>query len=290
MKNIQSKKMMAIFWIFINCLIAASVPVIVKLKLSDVPIIATMTGYHAIAAVISGIWLWKIKESFKTTKVFLHIARALLIGVGYYLYFLASFHTSIANVVTLAYTTGPFTCLFAHLILKEDLTKTDLFNLFFSFLGAALIIKPNADVINIGSIFALSSAILWALSNVVIKKLTETDSTSIQLFYSNSLIFITFLPFALLLDSDITLIDTMLDTTIILLGIMIFLQFYFLVKALENAKTTIIMPFFAFAVIMGDLLGYHFLGEEQDYIEFMGTMLIIGVSVYQVVLIKLGKL
>ncbi|MGV2433138.1 MAG UNVERIFIED_CONTAM: hypothetical protein LVQ98_07750 [Rickettsiaceae bacterium] len=77
---------------------------------------------------------------------------------------------------------------------------------------------------------------------------------------------------------------------VVLLGLMIFAQYFALFKALSLAKTTIIMPFFVVGVIFGNILGTIFFGETQEYIEIIGTIFVIAVNIYQIILIKLGKL
>ncbi|MGV2433137.1 MAG UNVERIFIED_CONTAM: EamA family transporter [Rickettsiaceae bacterium] len=70
------------------------------------------------------------------------------------------------------------------------MTQTDVINLSLSFIGSLMIIMPGRDIMNIGALLAFCSAILWALSNIIIKKLSETDKTQTQLFYSNIFTFI----------------------------------------------------------------------------------------------------
>lgn len=261
---------------------AASVLSTIKYAVSSFTVSNLISHYYLIATIITFLATIYFKNTLKTQHVFLHLARSMMNVIAYFLYFYALSMTSIANVIALGYTDGILTCLFSFLILKESLTKAQIINLFLSFIGALMIIRPDAHILNWGGILAGISAILWAFANIIVKKLATTDSPMTQLFYSN---FFTFL-IALLVsvyDGSIHEKVAAIDYLwFILLGFMVSIQFFALFKSLGMANTGVVMPFFILSVIFVHIYGYLFFGETQNFIESIGTILVIAVSFYQI--------
>lgn len=287
MQEEAEQKLKAILWMSFNCVLAAAVPVAIKFTHGMFHLSALMAGYNLVAAIITIIWVRAAGGRFSTGKFFLHFMRALLATAAYFIYFHAVTITSLANAVAVGYTDAVLTCLFSYLILKEHIHKIDVINLSLSFVGAIMIIRPDADIMNKGALLAAISASLWAFSNVTTKIIAKTDSVYTQLFYSNILMFVFFSSIAIYEGNGTNIISSENSSWILLLGIMASLQSFALFKALNMARAAVIMPFFVVTVISGNLFGYVFFGESQGMIEMMGTALVILVGIYQVFHIKL---
>lgn len=57
--------------------------------------------------------------------------------------------------------------------------------LFVGFIGVLLIIQPGASTFNLGSIFALTATLFYALSVMITRKLQTTDSSATMAYYSS---------------------------------------------------------------------------------------------------------
>ena len=188
-----------------------------------------------------------------------------------------------ANVIALGYTDGILTCLFSYIFLKEHLDRMHILSLILSFIGALMIIKPNVHIVNMGALFAGIAAILWALSNVLIKIIGREDKEYVQLFYSN---FFTFFLAGIAVIYQGSILDLggaiVHYPWIIFLAIMASIQSYALFKSLNLAKAGIVMPFFIISVVFVHIYGYVFFGETQGGIEIIGTILVVLVGLVQV--------
>lgn len=280
--HLKEKQLQAILWMVCNCFMAASVLATIKYSASNFTISNLIALYYFVATIISIIVVTYSKHTIKTNHIFWHLARGTMNVVAYFLYFHALSITSIANVIALGYTDGILTCLFSYLILKESLSKTQIINLSLSFIGAAMIISPDANILNWGGILAAISAVLWALSNIITKKLSKTDTPTTQLFYSNCVTFLIATAVSIYHGTIYEIREIDNYSLLILLGFMVYIQYFALFKSLGMAKTGVVMPFFVVSVIFVQIYGYLLFGETQKFIELIGTSLVIIVSIYQI--------
>lgn len=284
--EVKDTQLRAILWMVLNCFMAASVVAIVKYTALDFSLSVLISSYNFIATVIITCAVLYLRHSIRTQHLFLHFLRSLLSITAYFLYFNALSLTSIANVVAIAYTDAILTCVFSRIILGEMLTKIDIVNLALSFAGAAMIIKPDANILNVGGLLAASSSILWSLSNVVIKSVSKSDSNITQLFYSNLFTFLLALVVVCFEGTRAELQDTFYHPWFMLLALMSCIQYFALFTSLGSARAGVIMPFFVVGVIFAHIYGYAFFGEAQGAMELIGTSLIILVSIFQIVRVR----
>lgn len=284
---IQNIKLRAIGWMVLNCFMAASVLGIVKYFTPHINISILITSYHLVATIFVAIIIIYFGYSIKTKILYLHFLRSLLGVIAYFLYFNALSMTSIANVVALGYTDSILTCIFSYLFLKDHLSRTHIINLILSFVGAMIIIKPNMHILNLGALLACISAVLWALSNVIIKIIGKEDEAYVQLFYSN---FFTFCLAGIVVIYQGSIWDIGAQNIhynwIILLAIMASIQSFALFKSLSLGKVGVVMPFFIVTVVFVHIYGYVFFGEIQDAREIIGTILVISVGFLQIFRVK----
>ena len=187
-----------------------------------------------------------------------------------------------ANVVALGYTDGILTCLFSYIFLREHMDKVQILNLILGFTGALMIIRPD-NIVNMGALLAGSAALLWALSNVLIKIIGREDKEYVQLFYSN---FFTFFLASIMVIYEGSIVDMGKALEhyhlVILLAIITSVQTFALFKALNLAKAGVVMPFFVLTVVFVHIYGYVFFGEVQGLIEMLGTALVLLVGMIQI--------
>jgi len=284
---IQNTKLRAIAWMVLNCFMAATVLAVVKHTSPYFELSVLISSYHLVATILVAIIIIYCGYSVKTEILYLHFVRSLLGVIAYFLYFYALSITSMANVMALGYTDAILTCVFSYFFLKEPLSKTHIINLILSLVGALMIIKPNAHIFNLGALLAGVSAILWALSNVIIKIIGKHDEPHIQLFYSNLFMFI-FAAIVTVCQGNIGFIG---DATahynwIIILAIMASIQSFALFKSLRLAHTGIVMPFFILSIVFVHVYGYIFFNEVQDNIEMLGTIFVVIVGLRQILRVK----
>lgn len=289
MNGDKDQKMLAVGLMIFNCLISAVIPAVMKFTNEHYTGVGLMAGYYFLATIISAVQVMISGQSFKTDIAHLHFIRSSMTTIAYLLYFLGVSMTTLANTISVGHLDGILTCIFCFIFLREAIFKIDVINLALSFLGAMLILKPTNDIINMGALLALCSAILWAGANVIIKIIARKDSLSLQVFYSNLFTFLICLTISSYTGTVYEILEFGALRWVAILAFLIIVQNYAFFKSLSLARVSIIMPFFAFAVIFGDIIGYLFFEEDQDFYEILGTIMIIAVSIYQIISIRKGR-
>ena len=123
--------------------------------------------------------------------------------LGFLTWFKALQLIGINEATAISYMIPILTLLLSTLFTEEKLNILCLVGVLISFFGMYVIILPNLSEVmtSIGSIFALFSAVMWALYDIVCKLQTKTEHYLVQTFYVMFFTIIILLPF-ILLDLD----------------------------------------------------------------------------------------
>ena len=108
--------------------------------------------------------------------------------------------TELSKAQSLAFTIPIFATLLAILTLKEVVGLRRWGAMFFGFVGVIIVLRPDLNV-SIGPVCVLAACVLWSISLLLAKKLTETDGNiSITFWQSAGVIPITFIAAILVWD------------------------------------------------------------------------------------------
>jgi drug/metabolite transporter (DMT)-like permease len=287
MDNIFDNRRKAIFWMVTNCFFGASVNVLVKFLSNDLPIPLIVTTYNFGCALIVGAMMLAFNISPKTKIFHLHFYRAAFCTIAYLIYFSAMKTIAIANAVAITFIDPMLTCLFAYILLKDKIEKDNLIGLIAGFLGVLLIIKPGSSLFQFNSLIILVSTIFWALSNVIIKLITQTEHSLIQIFYMSLIAGL--ISLAVTYFGNYNLILPSKDNYILLsfTALMTLLNYYAIYKAFSLANPSEIMPFFFANIIFSEIFGSYFFGEGHDMFEAIGILIIIATNIYLLIRSKM---
>ena len=184
--------------------------------------------------------------------------------------------TTLAEVTALNLTVPIFTTLLAFVFLKEKLKKHRLSALFIGFLGAIIVLRPDISI-NIGGVLILISALIWSVSLIFIKKLTETDSpVTISLYAGVGMIPATFVaayPYLIMPNLYQFLI-------ILFIAITGTIAQTLLNSAFKRGQLAILLPFDYLKLIWSVLIGYTIFVESTTISLWIGGTLIVGASSY----------
>ncbi len=128
----------------------------------------------------------------------LHALRGLVHGVGVMLWFYAMARIPIAEVTALGFTAPIFATLGAVLFLGERLHARRIGAILVAFGGAMIILRPGFEVVSAGALAQLIAAPLFAVSILIAKKLTETESSASIVAYMTIFVTLALLPGAIL--------------------------------------------------------------------------------------------
>ncbi len=216
------------------------------------------------------------KSIFITKQPKFQIYRIITNSIAMLCFFYGLTLTTLSQVTALNLTVPIFTTLLAFLFLKEKLRKHRLFALFVGFLGAIIVLRPDMSI-NIGGILILISALIWSVSLIFIKRLTETDSSvTISLYAGVGMIPATFVaayPYLIMPNLYQFLIILFIAFTGTIAQTL-------LNSAFKRGQLAILLPFDYLKLIWSVLIGYTIFVENTPISLWIGGTLIVGASSY----------
>jgi len=231
----------------------------------------------ALVAVVLAPMIFKEgKSSLITKQPKFQIYRIITNSIAMLCFFYGLTLTTLAEVTALNLTVPIFTTLLAFLFLNEKLKKHRLSALFIGFLGAIIVLRPDISF-NIGGVLILISALIWSVSLIFIKKLTETDSpVTISLYAGVGMIPATFVvayPYLIMPNLYQFLIILFIAVTGTIAQTL-------LNSAFKRGQLAILLPFDYLKLIWSVLIGYTIFVESTTISLWIGGTLIVGASSY----------
>ena len=214
------------------------------------------------------------KPNIYTNKIKLHICRNIFHFIGQYFWFLGIALLPLAEVFALEFTAPIWTLILAALFLGETITKNKLMAVILGLLGVLVITKPGIEVIDPASFIVLGSAICFAISLIVTKSLSNSDSPILILFYMSLIQ----LPIGFVLALTSWIWPTVQQW--LWLGIISFTALsahYCLTKAMQYAEVTMVVTVDFCRLPLIALVGVFLYSEEFEISLILGgTLMLIG--------------
>lgn len=145
------------------------------------------------------------------------------------------------------------------------------------FAGTLVIIQPGSGVFSVYALLALACALMFALYNIVTRKVSREDSFETSLLYFGFVGLVTAglaVPFFWQTPG--------LEECLWLLAISVISIFshLLLIKSLQLAPAVVLQPFNYFILVWAMLIGYLFYGEILDQATLAGASLVVASGVY----------
>jgi drug/metabolite transporter (DMT)-like permease len=194
----------------------------------------------------------------RTQKFRVHVIRNIIHYGAQYAWFSALVLIPLAQVISIEFTAPVWVAILAFGFLGEKLTFAKIAAIVLGFAGIIAIVRPGAATIDSGHIFALSSALGFAVSITLTKFLTRTDSPLTIIFYMFVIqTVIGFAPAMMVWEWP----EPRNWIWVGVLGIAGTFSHYCLSSALQLADTMIVMPMDFLRVPATAVLGYWLYGE-----------------------------
>lgn len=210
---------------------------------------------------ISAILTWSGWAQVRTTKFSLHFIRNIAHYVGQFGWFYAISLIPLAQVFAIEFTIPIWTAMLAPFLLSERLSASRILAIILGFIGILIILRPGMVPFEIGAISALIAAIGYALSHMLTKKLTRTDSPLTVIFYMT------------VIQLPMGAIPTVLNWTtpsiailpwLLVVGVTALSAHYCMARALSQADAIVVVPMDFMRLPMVALLGLFLYGEALD--------------------------
>ncbi|MBM3485832.1 MAG: DMT family transporter [Alphaproteobacteria bacterium] len=216
-------------------------------------------------------------RGLRTTKLPLHIVRALGGFVGLYLLYLAAKLMPVADVMAILFIRPLAASLLAVFILHEVLTGARVWALVVGFAGILIILRPGFAEMNAGALAAVGVALAGVVTSLAVKVLTRTDRPDTIATYSIGLSVLFSLVPAFFEWQWPTLGQT---GWLVLLAFSATLFQRLMPRAHAAADATIVLPFEFTRLPFAALVGLVAFGEFPDEWTWLGGAVIFAAALW----------
>lgn len=203
----------------------------------------------------------------------LHALRNVFHFTGQNLWFYAVTVIPLAQVFALEFTTPLWVIVLSPLILGEKLTPMRGLAAVMGFTGILIVARPDMQGVNTGVITAASCAIFFALTIMLTKKLTRTQSITCILFYLTTMQLVLGV-IAAGYDGDIAIPTLTSLPFVILIGAAGLIAHYCMTNALALAPATVVVPIDFVRLPVIAVIGMLLYNEALDIWVFAGAAII----------------
>ena len=223
-------------------------------------------------------WLVRAGLSgLKTKRLWLYGWRSAVGLVSMLCWFSALAMLPFAQAITLSFTTPLFATIGAAIILHEVVRMRRWSATIVGFIGVLIVLRPDADGLNLGVILALVSAMIGAGSALIVKDLSRTEPSSAIVTYM------------VLITTPMSLVPALFVWTwpspdlwiwLVISGALGTLGHVCFSNAMALAEASAVMPFDYTRLVFAAIIGYFAFGEIPDLWTFVGAAVIIGAALY----------
>lgn len=212
----------------------------------------------------------------RSQRLFQHAARNLVHYGAQLCWFLALTLIPLGEVVAIEFTVPMWTAIMAALFLGERLNAGKVLAVALGLIGVVVIVRPGLNEANVGQIVVLIAAIAFAISIVMVKSLTRTD-TSLQIIVWMTLIqsIVGFAP--------AVAVWTWPDATtwgwLVVVAFCGTFSHYCMARAMLHADATIVVPMDFLRVPLTAIAGWLIYAERMDMLAVLGAVIILGGNV-----------
>ncbi|MCO5065347.1 MAG: DMT family transporter [Rhizobiaceae bacterium] len=210
--------------------------------------------------------------AMKTSRPLAHISRNVAHYIGQALWLYALTLIPLAHLISIEFTTPLWTALLAVVFLGETLNSRKIGAIALGLVGVAIIVRPGATEIDPGHLVVLAAALTFAVSVVLVKSLTRTESVVAIIFWM------------LVIQSAIGLVPALsqwrwpsqeLWPWIATAAFCGSFAHYCQARALVHADATVVVPMDFLRVPLTALLGFLVYNESLDMMTALGAALIL---------------
>ncbi|WP_299725570.1 DMT family transporter [uncultured Tateyamaria sp.] len=230
----------------------------------------SLVGVIIVCALAYATGAWR---SIQTARLGTHLGRNLAHFTGQNLWFYAVTIIPLAQVFALEFTSPIWVIVLSPLVLGERLTLVRAFAAIMGFIGILIVARPDMAGLNAGVITAASSAIFFALTIMLTKRLTRAEGITSILFWLTVMQLVMGVIMAGW-DGDIALPDSRTGPWVLLIGCAGLLAHYCLTNALSIAPATVVVPIDFIRLPTIAVIGMLVYNEAIDVWVFVGAAII----------------
>ena len=196
-------------------------------------------------------------------------------GIGFFYW--AVRYIPLANTTSIYFLAPLVVTALSPLVLKERVDLRRWIAVVIGFLGVTLILRPDLQEFNKGSLIAFVGGICIGLFYISNRKLADGTPAVVMLAHSvliGACLTSFAVPFVWVPPraADVPLIAGFVLCSLVGQGL--------LMAAFKNARASIVAPFQYSAIISATLFGFFVLGEFPDWLTFLGIAVVVASGIY----------
>ena len=246
---------------------------------STLPVLQiTWSRYFFTVVIVLPIMLFFFRKNLTwTEKPKLQLIRGLLLFFANILFFYSISIISLSKALTLAFIAPLIVTALSPVLLGEKVGFRRWAAVITGFIGSLIVIRPGFVEINLASMAALGTGVLYGFYLIVTRKLHNSDSPLLTLLLTGVV--------GVIIGSMI-MPTVWVQPTITEWYMMFAIGFFasighlFLILSLKYADASKLAPFGYFEIITNIIIGYLFFNHFPDYWHFLGLFIIISSGIY----------
>ena len=250
-----------------------------KFLSTDLPVLQiTWARYFFTVFFVLPIMLFFFKKNLvRTKKPKLQFLRGLILLTANICFFYSISVISLAKALTLAFIAPLIVTAFSPFFLNEKVGVKRWTAVIFGFIGSLVVIRPGFLEINLASLSALGTGVLYGFYLIITRKLSSSDNPLLTLLLTGvvgAIIISTIVPFVWVKPS--------LDQWFIMatIGIFACIGHLLLILSLKYADASKLAPLSYFEIVTNIIIGYYFFNDFPDNWTFLGLFIIVLSGIY----------
>ena len=241
--------------------------VAVQLDTFEIMMYRSLLGLFIVLSIAGFTGAWR---QISTQHMGTHVMRNTAHFAGQNLWFFAVTVIPLAQVFAIEFTSPLWVIVLSPLILGERLTRMRVGAALVGFIGILIVARPTVEGINAGVVAAASAAIFFALTIMLTKKLTRTQSITGILFFLTAMQLVMGVICAGF-DGDIAVPNAQALPYVLLIGVAGLLAHFCLTNALSIAPATVVVPIDFIRLPVIAIVGMLVYQEALDIWVFVGA-------------------
>ena len=246
---------------------------------ADLPVLQiTWARYFFTVAFTFPIMLLFYRNQLKwSDKPKLQIIRGLILLIANICFFYSISVISLAKALTLAFVAPLIVTAFSPMFLGEKVGFRRWSAVVIGFIGSLVVIRPGFVEINLASLAALGTGVMYGFYLIITRKLSTSDNPLLTLLLTGvvgAVIITCVMPFVWVQP---TINQWSMMAAI---GVFACIGHLFLILSLKYADASKLAPFSYFEIITNIIIGYYFFSDFPDNWTFLGLFIIVLSGIY----------
>ena len=246
---------------------------------STIPVLQiTWSRYFFTVIIVLPVMLIFFRKNFKwTEEPKLQLIRGLLLFCANILFFYSISVISLAKALTLAFIAPLIVTILSPILLGEKVGLRRWAAVITGFIGSLIVIRPGFVEVNLASIAALATGVLYGFYLIVTRKLHNSDHPLLTLLLTGVVGAI----IGSLIIPSVWVQPTITEWYMMFaIGFFASIGHLFLILSLRYADASKLAPFGYFEIITNIIIGFYFFNHFPDNWTFLGLFVIISSGIY----------